>query len=366
VAKIVTVYYPGVTRFMLTDMSFIRWLKISQALAHKGHRVDIAVNEPLRRHWWKNRPLKMEPGLRRVPLRGINYDNYDVIKTLFHIGFEIVEKGGGGSHPFIICKLGSVVGPRDMEGIYFYGKNREWQFEVQKRMARSARYITVLSESAGDLWKQTVSAQNDLLLIPGAADRNIPPPLNDPFPGGSHKRCLFSGNIYSKTSQPEANAVLVSKLNTLGNLLSRHRIRLYFQGVGDSSGLDANVVAHLGSASYEDSWQAMHFADVGIVVSAGSFMHNNESTKIYHYLRAGLPVVCESGFPNDHVVESSGLGWLAENGNMEVMAAKIVRSIETEWDREAAVQYILDQHTWDKRAEIYDQVIRKQFPHPGD
>jgi glycosyltransferase involved in cell wall biosynthesis len=125
------------------------------------------------------------------------------------------------------------------------------------------------------------------------------------------------------------------------------------------------VVTYLGSASYDESWQALHFADVGIVVSAGPFMHNNESTKIYHYLRAGLPVVSESGFPNDHVVTSSGLGFLVENEDMEEMAERVAEAASAVWDRNAAIEYILDHHTWDRRAAVYDQVLRDEFANPG-
>lgn len=366
-ARIVTVYYPGMTRFRLQDMSFIRWLKISQALARLGHQVDIAVNEPARFHWWwPGKSLGMEPNLRRVPLRGIDYAKYDVIKTLFHVGFETVEKGGGGDHPFIISKLGSVVGPKDMEGIYFYGTARAKLFEVQQRISRAARHVAVLSRAAGTLWEETVSGENSLLLVPGAVDRDIPPPRKNPFPPGKHKRCLFSGNIYSKSSQPEAHATLTAKLNKLGSHLARRGIRLYFQGKGDTAGLDSGVVTNMGCASYEDSWQAMHFADVGVVVSAGPFMHNNESTKIYHYLRAGLPVVSESGFPNDPVVESCGSGWLVEHEDMEAMAATVALAAEAERNREAAIQYVLERHTWDRRAEVYDQVITGHFSPPGN
>lgn len=365
-AKIVTVYYPGMTRFQLKEMAFIRWLKISQALARKGHRVDIAVQEPPGLRWWKSRAINMEGNLRRVPLRGIDYSRYDVVKTLFHVGFEVVEKGGGARHPFIISKLGSVVGREDMEGIYFYGSSREQMFSVQQRIACSARYVAILSEQAGALWKEAVSAENDLLLVPGAVDAEIPPPVRDPFPKGIEKRCLFSGNIYSRSrlGQPEANTTLAQKLNELGGHLLRHGIRLYFQGAGDASGLDARVVTNLGAASYEDSWQAMHFADVGIVVSAGPFMHNNESTKIYHYLRAGLPVVCESGFPNDDVIVSSGLGRLAANGDMQAMAIMIAEASEASWDRDKAIAFVLARHTWDRRAEVYDQIIRGHFGQP--
>jgi glycosyltransferase involved in cell wall biosynthesis len=124
-------------------------------------------------------------------------------------------------------------------------------------------------------------------------------------------------------------------------------------------------VTILGPVSYEESWQAMHFADVGVVVSAGPFMHNNESTKIYHYLRAGLPVVSESGFPNDDVVRSSGLGWLVGNENMREMAERVAAAASAKWDREAAARYVVDQHSWDKRAAIYDQIIRAELANSG-
>ena len=90
-------------------------------------------------------------------------------------------------------------------------------------------------------------------------------------------------------------------------------------------------------------------------------MHNNESTKIYHYLRAGLPAVVEEGFPNDHVVTESGIGFIAPNGDMEGLAAMVCAAAIQAWDRAAAVQFILDRHTWDVRASTYDEVIRRDL-----
>jgi hypothetical protein len=90
-------------------------------------------------------------------------------------------------------------------------------------------------------------------------------------------------------------------------------------------------------------------------------MHNNESSKIYCYLRAGLPVVSESGFPNDHVVEESGLGFVAENGDLERMAALIVEAARRDWDRDRAVRYVLDKHTWDARAETYEHAFARSI-----
>ena len=45
-ARIVTVYEDSRRAFVPTDMSYVRWHKISAALAALGHEVDIATREP--------------------------------------------------------------------------------------------------------------------------------------------------------------------------------------------------------------------------------------------------------------------------------------------------------------------------------
>jgi hypothetical protein len=339
-------------------MSYIRWLKISEALAGRGHQVDIATNEL---GWWARRsPIAMNDRLRRLPLSRVEWKHYDVVKTLFHTGFETLEAYGGDTHPFIISKLGSVVASEDMEGIYFYGAVRKRLYATQQRIDRASRYVTLLSSPARDLWRRCFNRKDNILIVPGGADSVIPPPAQDPYPGPTGMRCLFAGNVYTRYSQPEANRVLITKLNQLGKLLAVRGGRLYLLGPGDVRRLDRENVTYLGTASYEKSWDYFHFADVGVVVSAG-IHHNNESSKIYHYLRAGLPVVSEAGFPNDNVVLEARLGFVIENGNLGLMAEKIEEAAHKNWDRDYAVAYTLNNHTWDKRVEIYDALLKSHF-----
>jgi glycosyltransferase involved in cell wall biosynthesis len=132
-------------------------------------------------------------------------------------------------------------------------------------------------------------------------------------------------------------------------------------GDGDVSRLDSDAVTYIGTVPYEEAWGYLRFAHVGVVVAAGAFMHNNESTKIYHYLRAGLPVVSEAGFPNDHVVRESGLGIVVANGDLDAMADRVVEATAKSWDRDSARQYVLAHHTWDRRADVYNALIAKEI-----
>jgi glycosyltransferase involved in cell wall biosynthesis len=358
-ARIVTVYRMWHRCFKLVDMSYIRWLKISEELARIGHQVDMATNEP--RWFLRLAPLVMAPNLRRVPLARVRWDEYDVVKTLFDKGFEALAHFGGDKHPFIISKLGSVVGPEDMEGIYFYGEQRKRLYAVQERIQRCSRFVTVLSEPARQLWVACLGPSERVLLVPGAADRDIPPPGRDPYPQDAKLRCVFAGTIYNQTSQPEANRVLVEKLNLLGEKLDAHGARLYMFGVGDVRRLDRTRVTYLGWMPYDRTWDYFYHADVGIVVSAGAFMHNNESSKIYHYLRAGLPVVSESGFPNDHVVRESRCGGVVESGDMDALAEAALTAARTSCDRAYAIRYILENHTWAQRVAVYDRLLRREL-----
>jgi glycosyltransferase involved in cell wall biosynthesis len=282
-----------------------------------------------------------------------------VVKTLFHEGFDLLVRHAGHRHPFIISKLGSVVGPEDRPGIYFYGRERERLYATQRRISETSRYVTVLSQPAKELWRECFGAKDSILIVPGGVDRDVPPPGQNPYPEGHRANCLFAGNVYDRNSQPEANAVLIDKLNRLGKLLSDRGIQLHLLGPGDVRQLDRRWVSYLGVVPYEEAWAYLRFADVGVVVAAGEFMHNNESSKIYHYLRVGLPVVCEEGFPNDYVVTESRLGCVVENGNLELMAERVIEAAQRDWDRDYAISYILDHHTWDQRVEVYDQVIQE-------
>jgi glycosyltransferase involved in cell wall biosynthesis len=232
---------------------------------------------------------------------------------------------------------------------------------VQERIHAASRYVTLLSPGAEALWAELFGPRDNVLLVPGAADRELPPLGPDPFPPAAKRRILFAGNIYSPQSQPEAHAALVAKLNRLGRLLDDRGCRLTVIGAGDVRGLDARRLDHRGAVPHDEAWSWIRHAHVGVVVTAGPFMHNNESTKIYHYLRAGLPVVSESGFPNDGVVRESGLGYVVESGDLEGMATRIEEAVNRAWDREPAVRYILAHHTWDRRVEIYDRLLTEHF-----
>lgn len=357
-SRILTLFSSRLRGTKSSDMGDIRWHRVSAALAACGHTVHMGSAELRRRLG----PVRANAaGVSTVPITRVAWDEYDMVKTFYHEGWETLERYGGVSHPFIIAHLGSVVGPDDREGIYFYGPTRERLWNVQQSVNRAGGPITLLTEPARELWRECFGDTQPVHLAPGAADTVIPLPRNDPYPADCAVRVVFSGNFYNgrSTSQPEAHRTVTGRLNRLGELLAGRGARLFVVGPGDRRSLDPRFVSYLGAVPYEQSWDFLYFATVGIVVSAGPFQHNNESTKLYYYLRAGLPVVSEAGFPNDHVVREAGLGFVVENGRPDIMADRVMEAAAHDWDRDRAVRCILANHTWDRRVELHDRLLRE-------
>jgi hypothetical protein len=334
-------------------MAMIRWLKMSEALADLGFPVDMIVNTG-------NGIVPKRANLRLVPYEAARWHEYDVIKTLFDKGFENLMQSGGGDHPFIISKLGSVVGGDDRtEGVYFFHEVREQLFQVQKKIAERSKYVTVLTAPSRDLWTKTFGQKRNLLLVPGAAERQIPEPQVNPYSRFPERIAVYIGHIYDG-SQPEMNLLWTGRLNRIGEFLRKKGVRLCYLGTGNVEKLDPKRVTYLGAVEYNKIWDYHYFADVGIALGQGRVQHN-ESSKIYYYLRTGLPVVTESPIPNSHLVKDAGLGFISDYGDEPAMAEMIETAIYRKWDRKQAIQYILENHTWDKRGRIYDDIIRRDF-----
>ena len=65
-------------------------------------------------------------------------------------------------------------------------------------------------------------------------------------------------------------------------------------------------------------------------------VQHNESSKIYYYLRTGLPAVSEAPIPNNHLIEETNLGFIADYAENQVMAEMIAEAVHKKWHKDAA------------------------------
>jgi hypothetical protein len=351
--RIATVYKKDLfEQFVPSDMSLIRWLKISEALADKGFKVDMIVNA-------KSGLLQKNWNLRYVSYSLVDWSRYDIVKTLFHEGFDSLQSAGGDNHPFIVSKLGSVVGNHDgSEGVHFFNDERKELFETQKQINLKSKYITILTEPSKRLWEMEFGKKTNILLVPTGVDKTIPPPSQNPYGQSGDKIVVYLGNLYVST-QKEINLLWQTKLNRLGNLLRKKRINLFLIGPGNIDRLDRGAVTYLGPVDNQRIWDYQYFADVGIALAQGKVQHN-ESSKIYYYLRTGLPVVSETPIPNNHLIQEADLGFIADYADDQMMAEMIESAVYKRWDREHAIQYMFSNHTWGQKSGDLHQADKRR------
>ena len=300
------------------------------------------------------------PTLGVVPWAQVDWSRYDVVKTLLHGGFRRFVDAGGAGHPFVISKLGSVVGPTDdVPGVHFFGEERRELWQLQQEIQRHARYVTVLTEPSRALWETAVGREAPVLLVPAGVDRRIPPPRVNPYPITAEKIAVHIGTLYA-SHQRSVNLRWQGRLNALGRRLRSRGLRLYVVGPGRTEQLDHEAVTVVGAVPHDAVWDYQHFADVGIALAQGPAQHN-ESSKLYYYLRTGLPIVSEAPIPNNRLIEESGCGLIAPYGDDDALAQMAAAAARQPWDRERAIQYVLASHTWDHRIRIYRDLLDREL-----
>ena len=324
------------------------WKRISFGLAERGHTVDI-VSGPA------DPERDLEPRLRNIPSSAARWLDYDVILTFFHGGFANLAELGGADHPAIISNLGSVVGARDdTPGVYFFGPRRQWLYSVQQQIAKRAFAVNILTEPSRELFLREHEPAARIVSIPQGVDRTIPAPQCSPFPESQERVVVLIGSIYGAL-QKEMNLIWQDRLNSVGRELRRAGMRLCWIGPGDRERLDTSVVTAPGPVEHPRAWNFQYFASAGLVLAQGAVQHN-ESTKLYNYLRAGLPSVSETPVPNNKILEEAQLGFIVPFGDDRGLADALAEASSQPWNRQAAIEYMVATHSWDRRVQACERL----------
>jgi hypothetical protein len=340
---------------LTASMSHLRFFRMAEALARRGYQVDIIINR-------QDQIVTLSPRLREVPLKLVHWDDYAVIKTVFHEGMRTLIAEGGGDHPFIISKLGSVVASSEHVGVHFYRDVRRELYNLQCEVAKRSRAVTVLTMPSRELFRSE-HGEKQILLVPTGVDAHIPEPGPNPFPqmGITAPVAIFAGNLYDGARQPEVNRLWQERLNRLGRALKVRGVQLVAMGVGSTNLLDPQALLHVGAFENRAYWNWQRHAAVGIVLAQGLVQHN-ESSKIYYYLRTGLPVVCEAPVPNAALITELGHGVLCAYDDSEEMADQAAWFCHHPPENHQVIERMIAEHSWDLRAATYDNILMQALP----
>lgn len=344
--KIAIVYTKNPLKKIYT-MDLIRWYAMSKALAGMGYCVDMVTSEG-------SESRQICDNVHVVPITDVVWRDYCVVKVCYQRTIEFVSK-----HHFTIVRLARVVGSDATSRDIIH---HDELLKCQELIATRASALIVNDEVNRERWLNIYGNNVPIYLIPTGCPTHIPEIKMSPF---EKKRptALYIGHLSSKR--------IIKMLNSIGAALTKKGWDLVVVGPNKTSyycdrkyELNREVCKYVGPVTFDDSWAYMQHSDVGIALAPGPYVFENETSKLYFYLRAGLPVACESQISNVDVVMDLKWGRVFEYGDVEDAADVIIslgHRAHLSDDRKMVINNTIEKHSWDRRCQILCNIIEKRI-----
>jgi glycosyltransferase involved in cell wall biosynthesis len=270
---------------------------------------------------------------------------YDLVKTSYHGSIKYLDSYNGPVVSRIVRVVDDSLPERDES-------NREELLLLQQIIKQRASIVTVNNEENRERWRHFYGEPPRVELVPTGCPAMIPPPGVNPF-DDSRKNILFLGSL----AAPRMVEMLNQAASRLKNIAITHLIGLNkacMYGGDDSCALEAGIVNH-GEIPETEIWNYIFHADLGLAFSTGPHPFDNDVSKIFNYLRGGLPVVSEAPIINNALIRQTGFGDIFDHGDVDglVEAAKAVLKSPMKAGRESVMRFMASEHSWDRRARVY-------------
>ena len=322
-----------------TGMDLIRWYELARELRRLGHFVDmISPVAP-------NSEIAPGFGIRNVA-NVLDWNVYDVVKTRSHTDILFVPE-----HQFIISRIGRVV---DQERPSHQWALRDERIRCQGLVHSRAKAVVFTCKENIPRWRNLYSNGPECLVIPTGCPSQIPEPTRNPFQ--TQRNVLFCGSLTSSR--------FVERLNKLGRALEKINAKLHFLGRNQldtyretEEDIDPQWVNSVGCLTEHDTWTYLYHADVGVTFARSTDVYDSDSSKLYYYLRAGLPAISEEHVASSYLLHETGYGAIAAYGDIDHMVQSIAAWIGRK-DKAAQVQdFMVREHSWTVRAGALNDYI---------
>lgn len=339
--RIAMVYFKDPSK-SLDGMDTIRWLELSRALARLGYDVEMVTEE--------GEDVELSKRLRVRNISLARWGTYNVVKTTHHTDVFAVPE-----HPFLICRVGRVVDELHPQRVY---RHRQELLQAQDLIAGRAKRAVLMCEENLQRWQKHYPAGPPGVVVPNGCPTTIPNVGPSPY-DGTGKRALYLGSLTSSR--------FVQVLNSLGRLLKDRGVEVHHVGrsqlelYGESDEqLDPMAVISHGAFPEPQSWDYLFHADVGLMIARGDQVFDNEISKVYYYLRAGVPTVSEQFISTNSLITETEWGEVTPYGDVSAMAEAVVRWVDAAHSRRSEIgESVAQRHSWDRRAKIYHQLFQE-------
>ncbi|MGE3171750.1 MAG: glycosyltransferase [Planctomycetota bacterium] len=342
--RIALVYSTNPTRG-IQGMDMIRWVAMGHRFRWLGHKVRLVTD--------RRRGEERLDRLHLSSAQRAEWDKFDAVKVCYQASIDLVEP-----HPNLIARMCRVVDEKLPERD---DHRRAETLRQQQRIADLAAIVAFNDEENAARWRQRYGTRQQILIVPTGCPEKIPEDGANPYPDGK-RIVLFSGSLTSHR--------FPGTLNELARRLAREApdVQVHFLGkdslqhyAGVSEPLDPRLVHVHPSVPEADTWRYVLHAHCGIALAPSEHAFESELSKIYYYLRGGLPVVTESPVPNKTVIDECAHGAVAAYDDMDDLVDKTRSALHLEPRSPAVMNYMAEHHSWSQRAKVYDDALQARW-----
>lgn len=294
----------------------------------------------------------LDPSVPVLPLAVLEKGRgYDVVKTCYHFSVKLIGKYRGPLVARIVRVVDEELPERDaaMRGILL---------ECQDLIRKRASALIVNNIENEERWRRRYGGDLHIAKIPNGCPAVIPPVRSSPY-GADGAAVLFLGSL--------AAPRMVELLNELAcrlrercriHLVGSNKTRLY--GGGRQCELNPLIVDH-GELPEEEVWDYVRHAQAGVALAAGPHVFDNDISKIYTYLRGGLPVLSEEQIANNHLVTRTRFGSIFNYGDTADMAEKAAALLDRPplQLRHSAMEFMAREHSWEQRVDALLDLLHR-------
>ncbi|MFH1057516.1 MAG: hypothetical protein V1797_02405 [Pseudomonadota bacterium] len=320
-----------------------RLTALALGLADRGVAAEVVA--PAARPGWLAAGPERAIAIR--PLADIPAGRYDLLKTCYHPGIDLVD----GHQGALVCRLVRVV---DQERPVRDAPRRARLLAWQQKIRQRADAVAFNNPENLARWRALYGGDQPAVLTPTGCPATIPARGPNPYAPGLPV-LLFLGSLAS----PAMARMLNHLAEALRGQAAVHLVGLNKTGLyGEAVALSGLISDH-GPQTGAALWDRVGWTQAGVALAAGPDEFDNDSSKVYAYLRAGLPVLCEAPIRQWPLIAELGMGRQFPLGDTAAMVDQARALLTDEHpQREAAMARMAAEQGWERRVETYLTLFR--------
>lgn len=282
-----------------------------------------------------------------LPVHTTNLDQYALLKTCYHQSIRLVKGFSGPVVSRIVRVVDQTWPQRDKQA-------RKELLACQHSISQRAQAVALNNQINQHRWTKAYPAPGLTVLTPTGCPAHLPAPGPSPYAG--HKPVfLFLGSLAAPRMLRLLNALAEDCRSVAEiHLVGRNKTALY----GQELDLSPLIVDH-GEHSEPGLWNYLYHADLGLALAAGPHAFNNDLSKIYAYLRTGLPVVVEARVIQSTLVRDLQFGRVFAYGSLPSLTKECLELIRSPPAHASKVMdHMATKHSWETRAGTYANLFQ--------